>query len=76
MSVYPDVDAAQILDPDAWVTESFELATKFAYAPPVSTGKDAVQLTREYETNARNVARSQAALAAARLANLLNDALK
>jgi hypothetical protein len=76
MSVHPDADAAQALDPDAWVTESFELAKKFAYAPPVSTGKDAVQLTREYETNARNVARSQAALAAARLANLLNDALK
>lgn len=33
-----------------------------------------MELTREYEINARNVERSQAALAVARLANLLNDA--
>jgi hypothetical protein len=33
-------------------------------------------LTRDYATNGRNVAYSQAALAAARLANLLNEALK
>lgn len=75
-SVVPDATAAQILDPNIWAQESFELAKKFAYAPPISTDKTAVQLTRDYETNARNVARSQAALAAARLANLLNDRLK
>jgi ATP-dependent Zn protease len=33
-------------------------------------------LDRQYETNARNVARQQAALAGARLANLINEALK
>jgi hypothetical protein len=76
MNVQADAAAAQILDPDKWVKESFELAKEFAYAPPVGTGTDAVELTREYETNARNVARTQAALAAARMANLLNDALK
>jgi hypothetical protein len=42
----------------------------------VSAGSNATLLTREYETNARNIARSQAALAAARLANLINEALK
>jgi hypothetical protein len=68
--------AAAISDPDAWIQESAELAKQFAYAAPVSTGTNAVFLTREYETNARNIARSQAALAAARLANLLNKALK
>ena len=68
--------AAQISDPEAWIKESAELAKQFAYAPPVSTGTNAVLLTREYETNARNIARSQAALAAARLANLINNALK
>ena len=67
---------AQISDPQAWVEESAELAKQFAYALPVSTGTNAALLTREYETNARNIARSQAALAAARLANLLNDAFK
>jgi hypothetical protein len=42
----------------------------------VSTGGNTVFLTRAYETNARNIARSQAALAAARLANHLNEALR
>jgi S1/P1 Nuclease len=68
--------AAQISDPETWIKESADLAKQFAYAPPVSTGTNAVLLTREYETNARNIARSQAALAAARLANLINNALK
>ena len=67
---------AQISDPEAWIEESAELAKQFAYAPPVSTGTNAVLLTREYETSARNIARSRAALAAARLANLINNALK
>lgn len=66
---------AAISDPEAWIQESAALARQFAYAPPVSTGTNAVLLTREYETAARNIARSQAALAAARLANLLNGAL-
>lgn len=75
-NVTPDAAKAQILDPEAWAQESFELAKQSAYAAPIRTDKAAVQLTRDYETNARNVARSQAALAAARLANLLNAALK
>jgi S1/P1 Nuclease len=68
--------AAQISDPEAEINESAELAKQSAYAPPVSTGTNAVLLMREYETNARNIARSQAALAATRLANLINNALK
>ena len=50
--------AAQISDPEAWINGSAELAKQFAYAPPVSAGTNAVLLTREYETNARNIARS------------------
>jgi hypothetical protein len=68
--------AAQISDPQAWIDESAELAKLYAYAAPVSAGTNSMLLTREYETNARNIARSQAALAAARLANLLNSALR
>jgi hypothetical protein len=74
-SVTPDPTATQISDPALWAQESFELAKKISYAAPISNGTDAVLLTREYETNARNTARSQAALAAARLANLLNQTL-
>jgi hypothetical protein len=72
----PDAAKSQISDPDEWVLESFELAKKFAYAPPVGAGTEAMQLTRQYETDARNTARAQAALAGARLANLLNEAFK
>ncbi|MBH5396405.1 S1/P1 nuclease [Bradyrhizobium sp. CNPSo 4010] len=68
--------SAQVSDPQAWIDESAELAKQYAYAAPVSVGSNPVLLTREYETNARNIARSQAALGAARLARLLNDALK
>jgi hypothetical protein len=68
--------AAKINDPQKWIEESAELAKQYAYASPVSLGRNAVLLTRDYETNARNIARSQAALGAARLANLLNNALK
>ncbi|WP_076860727.1 S1/P1 nuclease [Bradyrhizobium mercantei] len=66
----------QIADPAVWAQESADLAKQFAYMPPVSTGKNPVLLTRDYETNAKNVARARAALAAARLANLVETALK
>ena len=75
-TVAPNPTEAQNSDPEKWAQESAQIAETYAYAPPISTGANATNLTREYETNARNVARSQAALAAARLANLLNDALK
>jgi hypothetical protein len=68
--------AAKVSDPQAWIQESVELARQYAYAPPISLGNNPVLLTREYETNVRNIARSQAALAAARLANLINNALR
>ena len=67
---------AKIADPQKWIEESAELAKQYAYAAPVSLGKNPAFLTRDYETNARNIARSQAALAAARLANLINNALR
>lgn len=68
--------AAKIADPQKWIDESVELAKQYAYAAPVSLGRNPVLLTRDYETNARNIAHSQAALAAARLANLINNALR
>ncbi|MCP1835652.1 hypothetical protein J2R76_003992 [Bradyrhizobium sp. USDA 4532] len=67
---------ARIADPAVWAQESAELAKQYAYAAPISTGKNPVLLTREYETSAKNVARARAALAAARLANLFETALK
>lgn len=56
--------------------ESFVLGKKFAYAEPALSEGTMTVLPRTYETDARNVAKSQAALAATRLANVLNDAFK
>lgn len=66
---------AQIADPAVWAQESADLAKQYAYAPPISMGKNPVLLTRDYETSVKNVARARAALAAVRLANLIETAL-
>ncbi len=70
----PSAAEAAIADPDVWAQQSFELAKKYAYAAPVLTGPKP-ELTREYETQARNAAEGQISLAAARLANVLNTGL-
>ena len=74
----PDADAARamVADPDVWLHESRELAVDNAYAEPVKSGTEPYVLDRQYETNARRIARQQAALAGARLANLINNALQ
>ncbi len=72
-----DDKAAKKLDPEKWAEESADLAKRWAYAaPPIGPGKSVVWLTREYETAAHSLAKTQAVLAAARLANVLNAALK
>lgn len=75
-SMTADPVAAKVLDPEQWAQESAALAERYAYAAPVTTGSEAVMLTRAYETDARDVVYRQATLAAARLANLLNRALE
>lgn len=74
--VHVPVDAglAGISDPEVWLKESFDAAKAFTYAEPVLSGTEPVELTRTYETAARTNARTRAALAAQRLANLLNKA--
>lgn len=76
----PDPKEAAITDVDVWIAESNRLAISTAYASPIldATG-EAIQnaeLTRNYETNARAVAKLQLPLAAARLARMLNDAFQ
>ena len=68
--------AAKVSDPQVWIQESAELARQYAYATPISIGTSPVLLTREYETNLRNIARGQTALAAVRPANLINNPLR
>jgi hypothetical protein len=71
-----DANLVAISAPEKWLQESFELAKEFAYEEPVFSGTQPIELTRDYETDARNVSRSQAALAAQRLANMLNEAFR
>jgi HD superfamily phosphodiesterase len=52
-------ELASITDPELWLEDSAELAKKYAYAPPVSTGSNATHLTREHETNACIIAARQ-----------------
>jgi hypothetical protein len=74
----PDADPSLATEsnPENWFNESEKLAEEVAYAEPVRSGAKPHMLDRQYETDARNLARRQAALAGARLANLLNEALK
>jgi hypothetical protein len=73
----PDASAAAISDEKVWITESFEAAKKFAYhSPPIGHGSGPFQLSQKYQDDASTVAHERVALAAARLANLLNAALQ
>lgn len=72
----PDPVLAAEADPQKWFEESQKLAIDVAYAEPVKSGTSPVILDRSYETNAMTAARKQAALAAARLANLITATLQ
>ncbi|MFG1377343.1 S1/P1 nuclease [Xanthobacter autotrophicus ATCC 700551] len=71
-----DSALAGVSDPSVWFDESQRLAQNVAYADPVLSCTQACELDRAYETKARQTARAQAALAGARLAHLINEALK
>ena len=64
------------LDVDHWVTESFKMAQKDAYASPIKAGLGPYQLNAKYEAKAAKDARLRVTLAGVRLANLLQAALK
>jgi hypothetical protein len=67
---------AAILDEHQWVIESFDLAQGEVYRPPVGPAAGPFSLNATYRNGARALARKQVALAAARLANVLNADLK
>lgn len=72
---------AAIADPAGWVDESAALAKSVVYVAPISEDNDpAVTISPRpdaaYQKQALQVARSQAALAGYRLADLLNNDLK
>lgn len=71
----PESEAA-ITNEVVWAHESFEAAKKYAYADPIGAANGPFALTEDYRGAAWKIAQQRIALAGARLANLLNGALK
>lgn len=71
-----DPQLALISDENVWIGESFEAAQAQVYVPPIGTGVGPYEVSDDYKEMAQALARQRLALAGARLANLLNDALK
>jgi hypothetical protein len=74
-----DAKAAADLEDADWVQESFALAKSDVYVePPIGPGivKDTIAADSAYAKNAFTIAQQRAALAGARLANILNAELK
>jgi hypothetical protein len=72
----PPPALAAITDERVWVNEGFEAAKTWVYRPPVLAGSGPFTLDARYARDARTLSEQRIALAAARLARLLNDALK
>ncbi len=58
----PDPNLASVADPAVWVAEGKTLAQDVVYAEPVRSGPRPYMLDRQYETNARMIARQRASL--------------
>jgi hypothetical protein len=65
-----------VSDEAAWVSEGEALARQHVYVAPVGPGPGPFRLDDAYVRTARTVARQRLALAGARLARLLNEALR
>lgn len=72
----PDPDEADISDPALWIIESFTIAQNEVYPDLIGEGAGPFELTEDYEESALATAKARAALAGARLANLINAALQ
>jgi S1/P1 Nuclease len=72
----PDATQAKISDESAWIDESWSAAQEAAYVKPIGVGDGPFKDDAGYRAQGRKVSSERIALAATRLANLLNDALK
>lgn len=72
----PAVALAKVTDEAVWIDESFEAAKTHAYKPPIGVGEGPFTVNDAYTKAARALARKRVALAGARLARLLTDALE
>jgi hypothetical protein len=71
-----DSQLASIGDESVWIRESFEAAQTQVYVPPIGIGAGPFQVSDGYKTTAQTLAMQRLAIAGARLANLLNNALR
>jgi hypothetical protein len=71
-----DPTLAMVLDERVWIDESFRAAQNEVYRAPIGLGAGPYALDTAYRLAAKKLARQRIALAGARLANLLNEALK
>lgn len=72
----PEPRLAAVKDEEVWIAESVRAAKASVYIEPIGVGTGPFEVDAEYRRQARAVAAERVALAGARLANLLNDALK
>jgi S1/P1 Nuclease len=72
----PDKDKAAITDETKWIDESFQAAKTSAYTAPIGIGDGPFTPTPPYLKAGKDLSAARISLGAARLANLLNDALK
>jgi S1/P1 Nuclease len=70
-----DPQKAAILDEKVWIAEGLELAQSKIYVAPILQGKGPFTITTEYQSAALTLGKQRIALAGARLAKLLNNAL-
>jgi hypothetical protein len=71
-----DPQLASIGDEGIWIQESFQSAQTHVYVSPIEVGPGPYEVTDGYKAAAQELATQRIALAGARLANLLNDALR
>jgi hypothetical protein len=72
----PDPALAAVSDESQWVQESFHIAEQSVYASPIGIGAGPFATNAAYKSAAITVADHQIALAGARLASLINTALR
>jgi hypothetical protein len=74
---YPaaDLRRAAMTDEVIWLQESAEISQHQVYAAPVGNAASSITLSKNYKSTAREIARTQASIAGARLASLLNRLL-
>jgi len=71
------VEAAQNMDADKWVVDSFTDAKKTAYMnPPIGVSTKGLPITQKYRDAVGSMCEKRVALAGARLANILNKELR